>query len=160
MTQSNRTETEIDVPQRLQAAKLGMLIPRTISHLIDLAILIGIALAFRWATGLGYERSDGLFLLGCGMALSYFLIGEWRWGGTIGKKVLGLVVVDRQGCSISFGEALIRSLLRVVEASIGPLCLVGGAFILLSKDSQRLGDWMAGTYVVPKSLITRGGMQR
>jgi uncharacterized RDD family membrane protein YckC len=153
MTSLNTTPNDIDVAARLRAAKLGMLMPRTISHVIDVALLFGVFMTFNWLTGLGHERNDALFLLGCAVALLYFFVCEWRWGKTLGKKALGLVVVDRCGQKLSFGQALVRTLFRVVEASVGPLCLIGAASVLLSKDSQRLGDSMAETYVVPTSLL-------
>ena len=152
---NSNTSVDIDIPQRLQAAKLGMLVPRAIAHTIDIVVLIGTFVSIGKLMQLGQKPSDGLFLLGCLAAFSYFLISEWRWGKTIGKRLIGLAVVNCHGHPISFGQSLGRNLIRLLEASVGPPCFIGVAFILFTKDSQRLGDLAAETYVVPTTLLSK-----
>jgi uncharacterized RDD family membrane protein YckC len=89
------------------------------------------------------------------MVLGYFMISigygiilEWFWRGqTVGKRLLGLRVVDEQGLKLQFSQVLIRNLLRFVDM-LPLFYVVGGLTSLLSTRAQRLGDWAATTIVV------------
>jgi uncharacterized RDD family membrane protein YckC len=98
------------------------------------------------------------------LSQGYRIAAEWKWRGqTIGKRLLRLRVVDEQGRRLTFEQVAIRNLLRFVDAL--PLAyMVGGAFALLSRKGQRLGDLTAGTLViweptepVPNFDLMRGG---
>ncbi len=68
-------------------------------------------------------------------------------GQTIGKKVLGLRVMDERGLHLRPSQVLLRNLLRAVD--ILPLFYaVGGIASLCNRRCQRLGDLAAGTVVV------------
>jgi uncharacterized RDD family membrane protein YckC len=85
----------------------------------------------------------------CLTYLGYFFLFEALWSRTPGKYLQGLVVVGADGLSCGWRAALVRTLLRVVEAN--PLLFGGlpaGLVILASKHNQRLGDLAAGTLVV------------
>jgi uncharacterized RDD family membrane protein YckC len=86
------------------------------------------------------------FVLGA-YFLYYFLM-EWRLGWTVGKLILGLKVTGADGSRLSFRGALIRSLVRLVDAEMLFLNLVGCALILSTKRRQRLGDVLARTVVI------------
>jgi uncharacterized RDD family membrane protein YckC len=63
--------------------------------------------------------------------------------------IQGIVVVDPSGGRCGWRRALVRTLLRVVEAN--PFLFGGlpaGVAILASSRNQRLGDLAAGTLVV------------
>lgn len=93
--------------------------------------------------------------------LSYFLISigypiatEWYWRGqTLGKKLLGLRVMDVAGLRLHFSQIVIRNLLRFVD-SLPFFYFVGGIACLISSRSQRLGDIAANTIVVRNPKIT------
>ena len=72
---------------------------------------------------------------------------EWRWRGqTIGKRLLGLRVIDAQGLRLQWAQVALRNLFRVVDML--PLTyLVGGSAALLTRYGQRLGDLAANTVV-------------
>jgi uncharacterized RDD family membrane protein YckC len=78
----------------------------------------------------------------------YFIFFEWLWNGqTPGKRLLHIRVIKRGGYALRFFDTLLRNLLRVVDFL--PLFYgVGLASLLLTRDSQRLGDLVAGTLVV------------
>lgn len=81
--------------------------------------------------------------------LGYFFLFEALWSRTPGKYLQGLMVVDPSGARCGWRRALVRTLIRVVEAN--PLLFGGlpaGLAILASKRNQRLGDLAAGTLVV------------
>ncbi len=81
----------------------------------------------------------------------YTSICEAYYGATLGKMILGLFVVDKKGEQISFGAALVRSLLFYVDQFF--FGLVG---YMVMKDNplhQRLGDKAAGTVVIKRSEV-------
>ena len=77
----------------------------------------------------------------------YFVVCEGRWGGSIGKRLLGMRVVTVDGRPIGFREAALRNVLRAADLlPIG--YLVGVTSMACTKRFQRLGDVLAGTMVV------------
>lgn len=96
---------------------------------------------------------------GFGLALFfivYFLVNwgygialETFWSGqTLGKRALGLRVIQENGVRIGFYHAVIRNLVRVFDQPLPLFYLVGGVAALFSQSHQRLGDMLAGTIVV------------
>jgi len=67
-------------------------------------------------------------------------------GQTLGKSVLGLRVVSRTGLSINAAQAVLRNLIRAVDAA--PPFFPGAFAMAASRHFQRLGDLAAGTVVV------------
>jgi CAAX protease family protein len=78
---------------------------------------------------------------------NYFAFCEWRWGQTIGKNALGIRVVPLHGGPLTWQEAALRNLLRLVDF---PLTLVGADYAIVrgSARRQRLGDRAAKTIVI------------
>jgi uncharacterized RDD family membrane protein YckC len=97
--------------------------------------------------------SDGAAVSALGLALAvviaYFTVTEGLFGRTLGKLVTGTIVVNAAGNPPGLWRALLRTLLRLVEAN--PFLLGGipaGIVVALTPNKQRLGDLAAGTYVV------------
>jgi uncharacterized RDD family membrane protein YckC len=119
---------------------------------IDVLVMIAIVLvAERVLAGLAPA-------LGLGVALTitvffvvhwfYFALSEWWSGGrTVGKRLIGLRVLDARGFRVGFVQALVRNLVRAVDFLPG-LYLVGGLSALLDRHGRRLGDLAADTVVV------------
>lgn len=92
--------------------------------------------------------------------ISYFLITigygittEWYWRGqTIGKRLLGLRVMDIRGLRLKGNQVIIRNLLRFVD-SLPFFYFIGGTVSLFSRHAQRLGDIAANTIVVRNPKI-------
>jgi uncharacterized RDD family membrane protein YckC len=78
----------------------------------------------------------------------YFILLEWFLNGqTPGKRLLHIRVIKQGGYALRFLDTLLRNLLRVIDFL--PLFYgVGLTSLLLTRDSQRLGDLVAGTLVV------------
>ncbi|MEJ2003913.1 MAG: RDD family protein [Cyclobacteriaceae bacterium] len=81
-------------------------------------------------------------------AFFYHLICETLFDGqSIGKRQLGIKVVRLDGKPVTFGNYILRWMLRIIDIS-----LTSGAAALLSiavtKEGQRLGDLAAGTTVI------------
>ncbi|MDO8644101.1 MAG: RDD family protein, partial [bacterium] len=75
--------------------------------------------------------------------LFYFLFPTALWGGTPGKLLLGLIVVDEYGHPVGLGGMLIRTLFLPCDMNpFSYLCAV------LSRRKQRMGDVAGGTLVI------------
>lgn len=101
----------------------------------------------------GFELQGGPALLAMMLtlvaALLYFTFLEAFWNGqTLGKKLLRIQVLETSGASCGFMAALMRNIVRLVDAFA--FYLVGLVAVLVSKRKQRLGDMAAGTLVVKK----------
>jgi uncharacterized RDD family membrane protein YckC len=77
--------------------------------------------------------------------LYYAGLESSAWQGTIGKRVLRLVVTDQYGRRIQFGRATGRFFGKIVSALV---LFVGYLMVLFSERKQGLHDLMAGTLVV------------
>ncbi|WP_415378728.1 RDD family protein [Halosimplex sp. TS25] len=78
--------------------------------------------------------------------LGYYIALEGATGQTVGKRLAGIVVVNRRGGPITFYQAITRNLLRVVDGLFS--YALGLVIMLLSEDRQRVGDHAADTLVV------------
>jgi uncharacterized RDD family membrane protein YckC len=88
-------------------------------------------------------------LIGIAIWFLYFTLLEGRYGQTIGKMALNIKVVrEADGAPIDYGEAAIRTILRIIDGLFD--YLVGAIFIWTSEEKQRLGDRVAYTVVVIK----------
>lgn len=93
-----------------------------------------------WAKALGV-------LLYFVISMGYGMVLEWRWRGqTLGKRVMGLRVIDADGLRLQLPQIAIRNLLRVVD-TLPVFYLVGGIAALMNRYGQRLGDLAANTVV-------------
>jgi uncharacterized RDD family membrane protein YckC len=93
-----------------------------------------------------------IFLLFVVFFLTYPIIMEATQGATIGKKMLGLCVVTKDGMPISWKASIIRNLLRIVDLLF--YGLVGAVLIWTSPTRQRLGDHVAKTVVIRRCSIS------
>jgi uncharacterized RDD family membrane protein YckC len=78
--------------------------------------------------------------------LGYFTYLEGTSGQTIGKKVVNIKVVKENGNKLTFVDAFVRTILRIIDG-IGAY-LLGFIVILATEKKQRIGDMAAGTIVV------------
>ena len=87
--------------------------------------------------------------------LGYFIIAEKTFSTTLGKKLLGLIVVDESGINISWTQSLIRNTTKVpFLTSFLPFDFLFG--ILSEKTrgrKQRVLDFVAGTKVVHQKRL-------
>lgn len=140
----------------LEPAGLGS---RFVATLVDMliqgALVLLLLLSAAWVTG-GPMNIDaledavtGLHMLALGIVLGlYHLIFESVWQGrSPGKRVAGLRVVKTSGVPISFWDACLRNLLRIIDyLPVG--YFIGTVTILTSRVPRRIGDYAAGTVVV------------
>src|SRR5438132_3408910 len=97
-------------------------------------------------TSAGINFSGKTILLLAALGVAYYTVCEAAAGATLGKRMVGIRVVGEDGEHVTFGAALVRNLVRIVDSLF--FYLVGFMFALTSKRGQRLGDRAAHTIVV------------
>ena len=126
---------------------------RMMAWLVDFLVLLGaliaisfLAQAFQFVSA---EMANALNLLGLFLVpTAYGFLFEWYGRGrTLGKRVFGLRVVDARGLKLTFGQVVLRNLLRAVDF-LPAGYFIGGVASVLSPRCQRLGDLAAGTVVI------------
>jgi len=119
--------------------------PRIVAGIIDTIILMVVIVPLVLFGGQGLGTQLVISLIG----IAYFIVMEATQGATIGKKVMGLKVVKKDGSAISWQESVIRNLLRIVDG-LPAFYIVGIVCIALTPNKQRVGDMAANTLVVKK----------
>jgi uncharacterized RDD family membrane protein YckC len=131
----------------------------TIIDAIIIVVIVGIltipflvaTIAVNVANGNVSAISSGpivaLTVVGLVVWFLYFTLLEGRYGQTVGKMALSIKVVrEADGAPIDYGEAAVRTVLRIIDGLFD--YLVGAIFIWTSDKKQRLGDRVAHTVVV------------
>ena len=84
----------------------------------------------------------------------YYVVFEGIWDGqTPGKRMMKLRVVRDGGFSVTFTASAVRNLLRAIDF-IG-VYFVGIVVALTNDSRKRLGDIVAGTFVIKEERATR-----
>ncbi|PHR60248.1 MAG: RDD family protein, partial [Robiginitomaculum sp.] len=165
------------VPLHFDVAGLGA---RFSAQFLDLLITHGgLALIFIlviYSFTISISQVSTLFvLLMLGIRAPYYILTELVWNGrTIGKRLTGLRVISADGQRLSAHQIVVRNLMKELEVFLPILILFGfgGAdapswgimlfwlFLMLAtpffqKRNQRIGDLIAGTYVIklPKTNL-------
>jgi uncharacterized RDD family membrane protein YckC len=137
-----------NVPVELPVARVGS---RVLAALVDYVLLTVLMIA--WVFGaialtgsLGLRTGWGVaaMLLGLfALDYGYFALQEVLLSGqTLGKRLLRLRVVARDGAAAGAGALLVRNLVRLLDVLIGVLLMA------IDPRARRLGDRLAGTLVV------------
>lgn len=148
---------------------------------LDVLIQFVAILLINWALGSWFYWSGNTgsqfivilwFILFTFMRMPYFILMEYMMRGqTIGKRIVGIRVVDEAGGCLRLSSLIVRNMSREVEATIPGFFILsvwiwgaeglgwGGVLLALwvlfvfifpftNKDRKRLGDMLAGTVVV------------
>ncbi len=90
----------------------------------------------------GLVLSLAILALGIALHVIYHTVLVGGCGQTLGKMLLGVAVVRRDGAPAGYGRALLRCV-------GGGLCLLslglGRLFVLFTRDRRALADFVAGT---------------
>lgn len=161
--------TPFNIDLEFKIASLGK---RLAAWLIDITVIC----FYFWAVlrfvrplfGLGEAMGTSAFLFVILPILVYQLTFELFFNGqTIGKRIAGVAVIDMEGKEPSIGQYLLRWVLCIGNLFvyaipylllISPFALFIFLFLYLpdfitmavSKNSQRIGDFAAGTVVIDK----------
>jgi uncharacterized RDD family membrane protein YckC len=131
---------------------------RFLAWLVDLCCISALAGVAEKVSGLlgivGADFGSALrVLLFFVISVGYGIASEWYWRGqTVGKRLLRLRVMDRQGLRLQPSQVITRNLLRFADA-LPAFYLVGGLTCLMNRQGQRLGDIAANTVVVRAAEI-------
>lgn len=153
---------------------------RLIAQLVDILITFAALLAFMTLLAVSGVLGDaGLMVIGSllffGIRVPYYALSEvMMHGQTFGKRISGLRVISADGRTLSAHAVVVRNLLKELEVFVpGTMLLASSALgwqaalILMgwiiavciipftNANRQRLGDILAGTYVVmlPKPVL-------
>ncbi|MCA9577797.1 MAG: RDD family protein [Polyangiales bacterium] len=131
---------------------------RAAAWLVDLVAMsvllsvVGIAVSFG---GPALGAVAGVIMLVTSFVVLWWygaLLEWWLRGQTLGKRLFGLRVLQLSGLRITFPQAVIRNLVRMVDL-LPVAYLVGGAAMVLDRHGRRLGDLAAGTIVVRERTL-------
>lgn len=145
----------------LMSRFLALLVDTVLSLIITWVLFIAVLLFSLLLSAGGAAVGDagvGDQLFGVGVAAQlviwflidwgYMVLLETVWSGqTVGKKMMGLRVIQDTGVRVGVYQSLLRNLVRPLD-KLPILYLVGGIAALFSGSQQRLGDLLAGTIVV------------
>jgi uncharacterized RDD family membrane protein YckC len=151
------TDLVVSTPERVsfdyQVAGLGT---RAIAQVLDLLIVSGLLLAVYFvALAVSLAGSSIAVIVGLiggfVVIFGYFWVSEALWSGqTIGKKAFRLRAVGDRGEPLTFAQAGIRNIVRIVDFL--PYAYGVGLIVLFANGKgKRLGDLAAGTIVVKDS---------
>jgi uncharacterized RDD family membrane protein YckC len=152
------TDLVVPTPERVsfdyQVAGLGT---RALAQVLDLLIVGGILLAVYFvalAAAVADASTAATLIAAIGsfvVIFGYFWLSESLWSGqTIGKKAFRLRAVGDRGEPLTFGQAGIRNVVRIIDFL--PYAYgVGFVVLFANGKGKRLGDLAAGTIVVKDS---------
>jgi uncharacterized RDD family membrane protein YckC len=122
---------------------------RVAAFLIDIVAVVAVIFVVSAVVGIVSDLLGFLVSLVLSVAaLVYFVYMEGTYGQTIGKRLMGIVVVREDGSPLDMRAAAIRNVARIVDA-FPTLYIVGfAAMYLVGEDRQRVGDLVADTMVV------------
>jgi uncharacterized RDD family membrane protein YckC len=150
---SRRERGEWNEPQNAGIAlRFVAVLLDSVIVLLPLVIIVGLLAGGGYAeSGDGYANAgvnvDGkTSLLMLALALGYYVACEAATGMTLGKRMVGIRVVAEDGQHVTFAAAVVRNLLRLIDALF--FYLVAFLFAVTSFRGQRLGDRAAHTIVV------------
>ncbi|WP_047983925.1 RDD family protein [Ornithinibacillus californiensis] len=90
----------------------------------------------------------------------YFFVAEYFFGGkTLGKKLVGIRVIQDNGHSITLLSSLVRNLLRIIDM-LPTSYFLGMVFVFFHSKHKRLGDIVAGTIVVHERGAKKEGTSK
>jgi uncharacterized RDD family membrane protein YckC len=113
-----------------------------------------------WVIGEGLTLTQGiivlillLFFLGvCILTiLSYEIVSERVFSKTIGKKVLGLMVVDQSGIRITWTQAVIRNLSKIFELLLLDVALG----MILEKQNPKKTQKQRGMDILAETIVVK-----
>jgi uncharacterized RDD family membrane protein YckC len=84
------------------------------------------------------------------------LFGIFGGGRTLGKRLLGLVVVDVQGIPATSRQHFLRGLFWLVEVILWVPIPLGMILVAITERRQRLGDMVGGTIVLRETTRLAG----
>jgi uncharacterized RDD family membrane protein YckC len=139
---------------RLEFETAG-LASRALARILDVAAALFLLQAVLTAISFTLVALSDVALIVAGSIVVFLAIfgypaaaETWFQGRTVGKALLGLRVVTVEGGPVGFRQAAIRSMFQVVDFVFVPGGAIAVVSALCTRRSQRVGDLVAGTFVV------------
>lgn len=162
---------------QLEIASAGLRFGALVIDLLVMLVILIAATIILAYTAFGSEGDGGSIMLIVWM-LGFFLLRNFWFVGfelgpraaTLGKRIVGIRVVARDGGQLTVSSVVARNLIREVELFLPFMMLLGSAmednvnawlavagllwalamslFLLFNRDRMRLGDLVGGTWVV------------
>lgn len=131
----------------------GMLWKRALAKLLDVHILVLLFSLFSsWMDELGVPPvwSGLLSLMAVGGLLAFFVYSTVHFGGTPGKRLFRLAVVDQDDRRLGYGQALTRTFAELISVA----CLTMGYLMaLIDPERMTLHDRICQTRVVSERAV-------
>jgi uncharacterized RDD family membrane protein YckC len=112
---------------------------RVRARLLDGLLLLPISIVA------GMTQDESIYFPMLLATLLYFFLAEATGAQTLGKRKLGLRVMQRDGSAPTVNQISVRTVLRLIDD--GPIGLI--VMVLSGERRQRIGDLLAGTTVGP-----------
>jgi len=126
------------------------------SVLILILVLSTLLSLFPVSVGSSWALALAVFVVFC-VYWGYFAAFEVAWHGqTPGKRMAGIRVIKDSGRPADVPALVLRNFLRAVDILPG-MYGVGSVCMLITRDSRRVGDLVAGTVVVVDGYQARNG---
>jgi uncharacterized RDD family membrane protein YckC len=149
---------EIQTPEYVKIPyQTAGVVTRGIAKGIDLLCIMALSFLLTLFEVIAYLLPDHIvasvqiaiiIVISAAVPILYFTISEyWMKGQTIGKRVMGIRVIQDNGQSPSFLAVLIRNALLLADL-LPFLFLLGFLLIFLNRKEKRVGDLVAGTIVI------------
>lgn len=132
--------------RRLVATLLDSLIIGFLQFLIGMLLAGGIALLTGSTNTVASTSSMLSILVSIALSIGYVVFYQGSTGQTLGKKVMGIRVVDSSGSKPSYMTFFLRDVIGKTVSSI--ILGIGYLMVLWDGKKQGLHDKIAGTYVV------------
>ena len=132
----------------------GVLGSRFEALFLDALVVVAVMFVFGYVAGTlvglpGGGAPSGIVAVTFGspvMLLLYQTVFEGYYGRTVGKAARGLVIVTEDGEPVSWSGAILRNILRLVDA-LPALYIIGIVAASISDHNQRVGDIVGSTVV-------------
>ncbi|MES2515549.1 MAG: RDD family protein [Bacteroidota bacterium] len=102
-----------------------------------------------------YLATTLIIICGLPVLMYHFLSETLMNGQSFGKKIIGIKVVKLDGTQPGISSYVLRSILRIIDLQLFS-GVIGLITVVVSDNSQRLGDMAAGTTVIklgPKTTL-------
>lgn len=140
--------TDGPLPAAILQRAMAFILDTLVAIPVFYFLVITLDLAPEAAFSLGDAGVLILLLLLAGVQAAIGFLLEALFGWTLGKRIVGLRVVRLDGSRLTVGAALLRNLLRLIDASFPLGVFLGMSILMATPRRQRLGDLAARTVVV------------
>ncbi len=136
--------TYIGFWRRFAAFLIDGLILGAINYLISM--LLGGGSSYSYTTGGGATNNPATTIASLVLSVAYYVFYQAKMGQTLGKKVMGIKVVDSAGKTPTIMTFFLREIIGKFVSGI--ILLIGYFMVIWDGKKQGLHDKIASTYVV------------